>query len=68
MKTGTIKFFSDRGFGFIIDDDDETKEYFFHHSKVEDGTEPREGMRVQFETRDTERGLQGIKISEIFND
>ncbi len=60
MATGTItKFIDDKGFGFIMPEGG-TKEVFFHHSAFEG--EPREGMTVEFDTEQSERGPRAANV------
>ena len=60
MATGTIiKFIDDKGFGFIKTEGT-NEEIFFHHSAFEG--EPREGLKVEFTTQDSERGPRAANV------
>ena len=37
MPTGTVKWFSDKGFGYIAPDEDEARDLFVHHQGVTGG-------------------------------
>lgn len=63
MPTGTItRFIEDKGFGFIKTDASKD-DIFFHHSAFEG--EPREGMNVEFEIQDSDRGprAQNVRVA-----
>ena len=61
MATGTIaRFVRDKGFGFITTDDSED-DVFFHHSAFKDG-EPREGLAVEFDLEDSDRGPRAANV------
>ncbi len=63
MATGTItKFIDDKGFGFIKPEGGD-KEVFFHHSVFEG--EPREGMTVEYETEDSDRGPRAKNVRAV---
>ncbi len=60
MPTGTItRFVEDKGFGFIKTEDSRD-DVFFHHSAF-DG-EPREGMTVEFQIQDSDRGPRATNV------
>ena len=64
MLNGIIKTYkSERGFGFITPDDG-SGDVFMHVSSVQPRElfEPREGMRVSFETFQSERGLKAVDV------
>jgi cold shock CspA family protein len=46
-RTGTVKFFTDRGFGFIVQDGG-AGEVFFHASQLVGDEEPNAQDRVSF--------------------
>ena len=46
-RTGTVKFFNDKGFGFIAPDDG-GGEIFFHASQLQGDEEPNMADRVSF--------------------
>ena len=63
MANGTIiKFVDDRGFGFIKADGQD-QEIFFHHSSF--AGEPREGMQVEFETEQSDRGPRAVNVRAV---
>ncbi len=63
MSTGTVKFFNnEKGFGFITGE--EGKEYFVHISNIE-GDEIKENDTVEFEVKDTDRGLSAVNVSIV---
>lgn len=60
MATGTItKFVDDKGFGFIKAEGQDA-DIFFHHSAFEG--EPREGMNVEFDVEDSDRGPRAANV------
>ncbi len=64
---GTIKkLTADRGFGFIRGEDG--NEYFFHRSELRAGLrfdELREGQRVAFQPRQSDKGPRAAEIGPI---
>ncbi len=58
MKTGTIKWFSEKkGYGFILPDDG-SNELFVHHSKIQSQgrVSLEKGQKVEYETGTGEKG------------
>lgn len=63
MANGTItKFIDDKGFGFIKPEDGKD-EVFFHHTAFEG--EPREGMKVTYETEASDRGPRAANVRAV---
>tara|TARA_Y100000590_G_scaffold78335_1_gene87003 strand:- start:345 stop:539 length:195 start_codon:yes stop_codon:yes gene_type:complete len=62
MQTGYVKKWDyGNGWGFI--EDDEGYDYFFNISNVRKGVKVKEGMRVKFDTFETNRGPEAENIS-----
>ncbi|MBN9298849.1 MAG: cold shock domain-containing protein [Filimonas sp.] len=63
FRIGTIvKFNSEKGFGFIEDAD--TREQIFVHQSSAD-EQLKVGLRVQFETEKSPKGLRGINVVRV---
>ncbi len=64
---GTVKWYNERkGFGFIEVEDG--KDVFVHKTSVPEGTYLNDGDNVEFETEDSERGLQATNVKKLKND
>ncbi len=63
MPTGTVKFFSERGFGFITPEDG-SEEIFVHRSAIqaEGVTNLAEGARVEFDIVQGEKGPRADNV------
>jgi CspA family cold shock protein len=60
-EKGTVKFFNvAKGFGFITGSDG--KDYFIHTSGL-NGVTLTEGAKVEFETRQGQKGLEAFNVS-----
>ena len=60
-ETGTVKFFNTlKGFGFITSN--KGKDYFIHSSGL-NGITLNDGAKVEFETRQGQKGLEAFNVS-----
>ena len=67
MATGVVKWFNDsKGYGFITPDEG-GKDLFVHHSAIlmEGFKTLTEGQEVEFELRQTEKGLQAANVESV---
>jgi len=64
MQGEIIRFDPAKGFGFIKVAGQE-KDIFIHQSEVNDGIRLRDGMRVEFETQSTAKGLRAVKVRAL---
>lgn len=61
MSTGTVKFFNNtKGFGFITPESGD--DLFFHISQVQ-GSEPRDGDKVDFEVGEGNKGPCAVNVT-----
>ncbi len=63
MKGRIKKYNSDRGFGFI--EDLRGDEYFFHKNNWWDNSSIQVGLIVRFNTKETKKGVEAIKVSPM---
>lgn len=66
MNQGTIARLTDRGFGFIVQEGVE-KDLFFHSNELEGVSfnDLRQGDKVTFETADSPKGLNAVKVNRV---
>jgi cold shock protein len=67
MATGTVKWFNDaKGYGFITPDEG-GKDLFVHHSAIasEGFRSLAEGARVEFETREGQKGPEAANVTPL---
>jgi CspA family cold shock protein len=67
MATGTVKWFNDaKGYGFITPDEG-GKDVFVHHSNIvgEGFKTLAEGAKVEFETRQGQKGPEAANVTTI---
>jgi len=67
MATGTVKWFNDsKGYGFITPDEG-SKDLFVHFSNIagEGFKSLSEGARVEFESREGQRGPEATNVSPV---
>src|SRR5690625_5986299 len=60
MRGRVIKYFQDKGYGFIKDETGNSR--FFHITKVKELSEISEGSLVEFKPEETNKGLACIDI------
>ena len=62
-EKGTVKFFNvTKGFGFITSDSG--KDYFIHSSELR-GVNLVDGAKVEFETRQGQKGMEAFNVSTL---
>ena len=60
MSNGTVKFYNaGKGFGFITQE--EGDDLFFHVSQI-DGSEPRDGDKVQYDVGEGQKGPCAVNV------
>ena len=67
MTSGTVKWFNDaKGYGFIAPEDG-SKDVFVHHSSIAGNgyKSLTEGAKVEFETRQGEKGPEAINVVAV---
>jgi len=64
MPTGTVKWFSDKGFGYIAPDEGQGRDLFVHHAGVtgERNGDLMKGAKVSYETEPTSRGPKAVHV------
>lgn len=61
---GTVKWYNEmKGFGFIEVEDG--KDVFVHRTSLPEGTQLKDGDHVEFETENSDRGLQATNVKKI---
>jgi CspA family cold shock protein len=61
---GKVKWYNARkGFGFIEGEDE--KDIFVHRSSIPIGTFLNEGDSVEYETEESDKGLQAVKVKKL---
>jgi CspA family cold shock protein len=64
MATGTVTWFSDKGYGFIAPDDAHAHDLFVHHAGMtgERNGALAEGARVSYDARSGATGLKAVNV------
>jgi len=67
MATGTVKWFSDKGYGFIAPDEAQSHDLFVHHDGVtgEGNGSLVEGAKVSYDTEPTDKGPTAINVEVL---
>jgi cold shock CspA family protein len=60
MTGRIIKYFEDKGYGFISNEEGES--YFFHISKVQNQDEIERGRSVEFSPEENDKGLVATNV------
>jgi len=67
MATGTVKWFSDKGYGFIAPDDAQSHDLFVHHAGMtgERNGAFAQGAKVSYDARSGAEGLKAVNVEFI---
>ena len=65
MASGTVKWFNhEKGFGFITPDET-GRDLFVHQSQVEGGGALDDGVKVEYESEESEKGPRAINVRPV---
>lgn len=64
MELGTVKFFCERGYGYIRRDNGQP-DIFVHVKHIAGRLDLESGQRVQFEIGENERGLLAVNVEPV---
>jgi len=65
MASGTVKWFNhEKGFGFITPDET-GRDLFVHQSQVEGGGALDDGVKVEYESQESEKGPRAINVRPV---
>ncbi len=67
MATGTVKWFSDKGYGFISPDDAHSNDLFVHHTGMtgEGNGALAEGAKVSYEAESGDKGPKAVNVQMV---
>ncbi len=67
MATGTVKWFSDKGYGFISPDDAHSNDLFVHHTGMtgEGNGALAEGAKVSYEAESGDKGPKAVAVRPL---
>jgi CspA family cold shock protein len=65
MASGTVKWFNhEKGFGFITPDET-GRDLFVHQSQVEGGGALDDGVKVEYESQESEKGPRAVNVRPV---
>ena len=67
MATGTVKWFSDKGYGFISPDEAHSNDLFVHHTGMtgERNGALAEGAKVSYDDRTGDEGRRAVNVEFV---